>query len=85
LGGSSPRSPNLFRKSVVSLTYYWRIPTEGLFGVNNGKLSLTYDLRLLTVGLRKWSTNWDILSVGDPLADMIGLPGGFSLFFVNFR
>ena len=26
--------------------------------------------------LRKWSTNCEILSVGPPLAEMMGLPGG---------
>ena len=46
-------------------------------------VSLMYDLRVLTIGLRKWSTKWNIFSVGDPLAEMIGLPGVFSLFFVN--
>ena len=39
-------------------------------------LSLTYDSLSFTRGLRKWSTNAEIFSVGQLLADTIGLPGG---------
>jgi hypothetical protein len=35
-----------------------------------------YDFKDMVVGLRKWSTNWEIFSVGHPLAEKIGLPGG---------
>ena len=39
-------------------------------------LSLTNYVSLGTHGCRKWSTNCDILSVGESFPDMIGLPGG---------
>ena len=38
--------------------------------------SLIYDLDSGTNGPMKWSTNWDIFSVGPPLPETIGLPGG---------
>ena len=38
--------------------------------------SLAYDLVLDISGCRKVSTNADIFSVGQPLAETMGLPGG---------
>ncbi len=43
-------------------------------------VSFTYDFSEKVVGLRKWSTNCEIFSVGEPFADTIGLPGGGFLF-----
>ena len=39
-------------------------------------VSLMYDFISLTNGLRKKSTNSEILSVGHSLAETMGLPGG---------
>ena len=39
-------------------------------------VSCTNDLTLLLKGLRKWSTNCDIFSVGQPIQATTGLPGG---------
>ena len=39
--------------------------------------SLTYDLDNDTIWPMKWSTSWNIFSVGPPLPETIGLPGGF--------
>ena len=38
-------------------------------------VSLIYEGREKVVGFRKWSTNSDIFSVGEPFAEMIGLDG----------
>ena len=38
--------------------------------------SLIQDSDSGTSGPMKWSTNWDIFSVGSPLPETIGLPGG---------
>ena len=39
-------------------------------------MSSAYDSISLTIELRKWSTKAEIFSVGQPLDDTIGLPGG---------
>ena len=46
-------------------------------------VSCTYEGSSLTVGWRKKSTNWEILSVGDPLPGTIGVPG--VLFWGEYR
>ena len=39
-------------------------------------VSLMYDCMFGTRGCKKWSTKADMRSVGQPLAEIIGLPGG---------
>ena len=51
------------------------LPSVDIF-CRKSVVSLMYDFVVLTRGWRKWSTNCDILSVGQPFADRIGLPGG---------
>ena len=57
-----------------------RIGVLGRFIFSNSQrkcpLSLTYDFCRGTRGWIKWSTNWDMCSVGQSFADTIGLPGG---------
>ena len=38
-------------------------------------VSLMYDLIFMTLGCKKWSINWEILSVGQPFLETRGLPG----------
>ena len=47
-------------------------------------VSLTYEGVVDTIGCRKWSTSWEIRSVGLLLAETMGLPGTGVLFLCIF-
>ena len=60
--------------------------TEPNFSISSKKwlVSLKYDFNLLIIGLMKKSATSDIRSVGQSLAETIGLPGGFAMFLCIF-
>ena len=77
-------------KEVMSSVIRWLsvgTSTASLISFRKSVVSFPYDLLCVEGGLRKWSTNLDIFSVGHPLIDTMGLSGGgvIPLFFGESR
>ena len=69
--------------SVTSIQFGGSVPSD-LSMYRKSEVSLMYDFMFFTFGCKKWSMNCEMRSVGQPLPETIGLPGGFVFFLWIF-